>query len=238
MILAYDTETTGLPDWHKPSDAPHQPHVIQIAMIRQDMQGKELDRFSSIVRPGPGAVMEPEAFDAHGISLEQAMDEGVCPIEVTERFIDWAGQAQLMVGHNESFDRRLMRISAARHLGFKWEPTAPSFCTLYRSKFIINLPPTTKMVAAGFSGPKAPKLEEAVHFFFGEELEGAHDATVDVEASLRLMWHLINECGVAMFKTARSATPRGPRVSRKAVTGTGHAADPFAAAKLALDSAQ
>ena len=233
MILAYDTETTGLPDWHQPSDAPHQPHVIQIAIILQTMEGNEVDRFTSLVKPGPGAVMAPEAFDAHGITLERAMDEGVSPIEVTERFVDWAGKAQLMVGHNESFDRRLMRISAARHLGFKWEPTAPSFCTLYRSKFIINLPPTEKMVRAGISGPKAPKLEEAVKFFFNETLDGAHDALVDVEASLRLMWHLINECSVPMFKAARSPAPRAARR-----TAAAPAADPFAAARAALGGGQ
>ncbi|MEA3044540.1 MAG: polymerase subunit epsilon [Sphingomonadales bacterium] len=34
MILGYDTETTGLPAWHDPSDAPHQPHVIQLAMFK------------------------------------------------------------------------------------------------------------------------------------------------------------------------------------------------------------
>ena len=234
MILAYDTETSGLPDWHQPSDAAHQPHVIQIAMILQDMEGKEVDRFASIVRPGDGAVMEPEAFKAHGITLERAMDEGACPLEVTDRFIAWAEKAQLMVGHNESFDRRLMRISAARHRGFKWEPSCPSFCTMWKSKFIINLPPTQRMIETGMPGPKQPKLEEAVQFFFGEALEGAHDALVDVEASLRVMWHLINECGVPMFKAARSAGTRAaPRRSAAKPAG-----DPFAAAAALLGGGQ
>jgi len=232
MILGYDTETTGLPDWHQPSDAAHQPHVVQIAMIRQDMEGNEIDRFVSIVRPGPGAVMEPEAFKAHGITLEQAMDEGADPVEVLDRFLAWADSAQLMVGHNESFDRRLMRIMAARHKGFKWEPSCPNFCTLYRSKHIINLPPTERMRLAGVPGPKSPNLGECIHYFFGETLEGAHDAGVDIEASLRVMWHLIRECGVPMFKAARAA-----RVSTKSVRGTGHAAgsgNPFAAAAALL----
>ena len=105
MILGYDVETTGLPAWNDPSDASHQPHVIQIAMIRQRMDGSEIDRFVSIVKPGRGAVMEPKAFEAHGITLERAMDEGADPVEVVKRFLDWAGSAQLMVGHNESFDR-------------------------------------------------------------------------------------------------------------------------------------
>jgi len=32
-ILFYDTETTGLPDFKAPSDAPHQPRIIQLAVI-------------------------------------------------------------------------------------------------------------------------------------------------------------------------------------------------------------
>lgn len=231
MILGYDTETTGLPDWHQPSDAPHQPHVIQIAMVLQSMDGIELDRFVSIVKPGPGAVMEPKAFEAHGITLEQAMDEGADPVEVTDHFIDCAAKASLMVGHNESFDRRLMRIMAARHKGFKWEPTCPAFCTMWKSKFIINLPPTQRMIETGMPGPKAPKLEEAYQYFFGEKLEGAHDALVDVQASLRVMWHLIRECGVPMFKAA-GRSRAAPRKS------TMPAGDPFAAAAALIGGGQ
>lgn len=235
MILAYDVETTDLPAWNDPSDAPHQPHVIQIAMILQDMDGNEVDRFAGIVKPGAGAVMGSEAFKAHGITLERAMDEGADPAEVTDRFLDWAGKAQLMAGHNESFDRRLMRIMSARHKGFKWEPTAPSFCTLYRSMYIINLPPTDAMIRAGFTGPKKPNLGEAYNFFFGKSLEGAHDALVDVTASVEIMWHLIREYGVPMFKAARSSAPRAPR---RSAANRASASDPFAAARAALGGGQ
>lgn len=224
MILGYDTETTGLPLWHDPSDDPRQPHVVQIAMVLQDMDGKELDRFSSIVKPGPGAVMSPEAFDAHGISLERARDEGADPVEVVDRFLDWSGKAQLMVGHNESFDRRIMRIAAARHKGFKWEPTCPNFCTLYRSKYVINLPPTLPMIRAGISGPKSPNLGECIQHFFNETLDGAHDAMVDIEASMRVFWHLVREVGVPMFKAAKTTSRAAPRRSSAAKP----AADPFA----------
>lgn len=233
MILGYDSETSGLPAFSDPSDAPHQPHLIQLAMILQDMEGKELDRFVSIVKPGPGCIMEPEAFAAHGISLERAMDEGCAPLVALDAFLEFSGKAQLMAGHNESFDRRIMRILSARHRGVKWEPTCPSFCTMWKSKFIINLPPTERMIATGMPGPKAPKLEEAYHYFFGEKLEGAHDALVDVEASLRVMWHLIRECGVPMFKAARSTSSHAaPRRSSKP------AGDPFAAAAAALGGAK
>lgn len=200
MILGYDTETTGLPFWHDPSDDPRQPHLIQLAMILFDMEGREIARWANLVKPGAGAVMAPEAFAAHGISLERARDEGVHPSEALDAFFGMLEHAHLMVGHNESFDRRIMRICAARHKGFKWEPPVPNFCTLYRSKFIMKLPPTPKMIAAGIRTYKSPNLGECIRHFFGEDLVNAHDALADVEACMRVFWHLVRNEGVAMFK--------------------------------------
>lgn len=228
MILAYDTETSDLPLWNDPSDDPRQPHVVQLAMIVCDMDGQEIQRWANIVQPGPGAVMAPEALQAHGITLERAMDEGVPAKQATEAFLDLAGKVKLRVGHNESFDRRMMRIMAARYMGFKWEPETPNFCTLYRSKFIINLPPTPNMIRAGVPGPKSPNLGECIQHFFSEELSGAHDALVDVEASLRVFWHLVRECGVAMFKAERGTAQRH-RGARRAPVG-----NPFDAARSAI----
>ena len=34
LVCAYDTETTGLPDWKNPSDSHHQPHLSAIADAR------------------------------------------------------------------------------------------------------------------------------------------------------------------------------------------------------------
>lgn len=200
MILGYDSETTGLPAWSEPSDDPRQPHLMQLAMIMQDMEGREVDRWVNIIRPGFGAKLEPEAFKAHGITLERAMDEGIdCGVAV-DAFLERVAQAKLMVAHNESFDRRMMRISAARHRGFKWEPPIPNFCTLYRSKYVINLPPTEAMVRANRKGPKPPSLAEAVDYFFGRKPTKAHDALGDVIDCLAVFRHLTGELGVPMFK--------------------------------------
>lgn len=214
MILALDTETTGLPSWRDPSDAPHQPHLIQLAAILHDEAGREVERLSTIVRPGAGAVMEPEAFAAHGITLERAGLEGVCPVAVLERFLAMAATATIIVGHNVSFDIRIMRIHAARHSGVKWEAPCPTFCTMKRAAGIVNLPPTDKMRASGRNWPKPPRLGECIKHFFGEELEGAHDALNDVQASMRVFWHLTREMGVPMFKPPSQDAAPPPAAAR------------------------
>lgn len=196
MILAFDTETTGLPQWKLPSDDPCQPHVIQFAGLVLDNDGDEVDCLSTIARPARNAVMSPEAFNAHGITLERANSEGISPFDV----IDWFGAAikkvDLVVGHNVSFDVRLMRIMSARWTNEKWDCPHPLFCTMKRSQAIVNLPPTERMMAVGRTNPKPPKLGEAYEHFFGEPLEGAHDALIDVRASVRVFNHLVKELGV------------------------------------------
>ena len=44
----------------------------------------------------------------------------------------------------------------------------------------------------GKVGNKWPKLEEAIEFFYGEKLEGAHSAIVDIKATRRLFHTLVN----------------------------------------------
>jgi DNA polymerase-3 subunit epsilon len=64
---------------------------------------------------------------------------------------------------------------------------------------VLNLPPTERMIAAGFDKPKPPKLEECIRHFFNEDLEGAHDAMADVIACRRVYFHL------AALKSAEAA---------------------------------
>ena len=185
-ILFFDTETTGLPDWREPSDAPQQPHLVQIAAILCDAAGNELEEWATIVQPGPGATMSPEALAAHGISLERARAEGIPLSAAWARFTTLIRKAGGVAGHNVSFDLRIMRIAGFRATGEKWDCDLPHRCTMRMATPILNLPPTAKMIAAGFNKPKAPNLTECVQHFFNEDLSGAHDALIDVRASKRV----------------------------------------------------
>lgn len=194
MILGLDTETTGLPDFRAPSDAEHQPHLVQVAMVLLDEHMVERASVSLLVRPD-GWVSGPEALAAHGITEELASALGVPEKTAANLFAQMAygSGARLIVGHNVSFDLRIMRIALLR-AGFtkeKLDAQKPdTFCTMNAASAIMKLPPTEKMLAAGFTKPKPPKLAECIRHFFGEDLEGAHDALVDVRASLRVYQHL------------------------------------------------
>lgn len=193
MILTYDTETTGLPDFKARSTDPIQPHLVQLALVTSDDGGAEIVASSVIIKPD-GWTIPPEVTAIHGISHEQAMDEGIPEGLAVEMFIVAQGRAAIRSAHNESFDRRIMRIAMTR-AGLERDfieaiEGRASYCTCNSAKPIVNLPPTDRMLASGFNGPKPPKLEECIRHFFGEDLPGAHDALIDARAAARLYFHL------------------------------------------------
>jgi len=105
-----------------------------------------------------------------------------------------AERADLIVAHNLPFDLFLMQTAWARGKSTRTFDQAhgrrEQFCTMKSAAPVVKMPPTERMLAAGFTHAKPPKLEECIHHFFGEKLEGAHDALIDVRACARVFFHL------------------------------------------------
>lgn len=158
MILFFDTETTGLPLWNDPSDDPRQPHLVQLAALLCDESGADVDSVSTLINPGEGVHFHPEAVAAHGITPERAAAEGCPPRVALDRFFALVRQATLIVGHNVSFDIRIVRIATARVYGRKWEPGVPTFCTMRRSTNLCRILHASPRHANDW---KWPRLEEA-----------------------------------------------------------------------------
>lgn len=208
LILAYDTETTGLPVWNEPSEGPNQPHLVEIAALLIDTDTLSVrDAFSAIIRPDGWSWDEnDEAFKAHGITMEQALAEGIPEADALAQYMALWLQADQRVGHNESFDQRILRIAIKRYGYGETSPldsqeardeladrfkAAPSYCTMNTAKAIMKLPATPAMVRSG-KGKwfKPPNLNEAHQHFFGRPHEGAHRAGADTDACARLYFAL------------------------------------------------
>ncbi len=195
MILVFDTETTGLPNFKARSADPVQPHLVQLALVTYADDGAEVEATSVIIRPD-GWTIPDEMTAIHGISHEQAMDEGVPEAMAVEMYVLAQGRTATRVAHNESFDRRIMRIAMTR-AGLERDfieaiEARSSYCTCNAAKPILSLPPTDRMMAAGINSPKPPKLEECIKHFFDEDLPGAHDALIDARACGRIYFHMQN----------------------------------------------
>ena len=187
MILFIDTETTGFPDWKLPASHENQPHIVQLAAQLCDECNRTVAEFCVVIN---NDVDIPENASAvHGITRERAAEIGVPFTVALDLFDHLYAKANLIVAHNVNFDKKIMEIAWTRRLDVT-PRTKPTFCTMSAATPILCIPPTERMLAAGFTKPKTPKLEECVKHFFGEELSGAHDAMVDVIACRRVFFHI------------------------------------------------
>lgn len=194
--LFYDTETTGLPDFKAPSDSEHQPHIVQIAAALVDLETKKVFQSIDFIVKPDGWEIPQEASDVHGITDELAemvgLNEEACLssfLSMNMPGLNSSGSIPVLrIGHNISFDDRIIRI-AMKRFGMsdafcdKYKKAETS-CTMQTAKNILKLPPTEKMKAAGFNTYKNPNLGECYKFFFDKELDGAHNAMVDVQATI------------------------------------------------------
>jgi DNA polymerase-3 subunit epsilon len=186
-ILFYDTETTGLPEWSKPSEDPCQPRVTQLAAeLCIEETGETIAELNHIILPD-GWTIPADVAAMTGLTTELALIEGVAADLVIHEFIEMWNRAGLRSAHNEQFDMRMLRIELVRHQVFRaqlvngvpfadhWK-AGPAFCTQGKATKIVN-----DARPAG-DKKKTCTLGEAYAHFTGKTLEGAHNAKVDVMA--------------------------------------------------------
>lgn len=197
LVLAYDTETTGLPDFKAPSESAHQPHIVQLGAVLIDLDSrKTISSMDVIIRPD-GWVIPDEVAAVHGITTEHALAVGIPERTALEMFMTlWDGRQ--LLGHNESFDRRILRIAQHRFAASVTDEQRDAWkacnahCTQLLSTPILKLPPTAKMLRAGFTKNKSANLREAYEFFMGTPLADAHSAMADCRAALDVFFAIQN----------------------------------------------
>lgn len=192
IITAFDSETTDLLNFGKPLDHPSQPGLIQMALVMADTKSRKVLKKASFIVQTTKPI-GPKAFEAHGITAEISASLGIRLTTAMAMFKHFAERSDRMVAHNKDFDLKIF-LAQALSIGFDMEFMRDKDvqCTMAHSKKLVNSPPSEKMLKAGMKGPKAPRLEECVKHFYGETLEGAHDALVDTEGCLRVYFTLLD----------------------------------------------
>ena len=173
--IVFDTETTGLPtDYNaSPTNSDAWPRMVQIAWILADKHGNEIDKQSYIIKPD-GYKIPKKASDIHRITTEQALNEGLPLMRVLEKFIKSLKKADRIVGHNISFDKKVVlaemyRLAFIRAAESMYD--IDSYCTMKDTSHISR---------------KWLKLGILYKHLFNEDFDNAHDALADVEATNRI----------------------------------------------------
>lgn len=187
LALFYDSETTGLPLFKEPSEHPGQPHIVQLAACLVDVDTRQtISSMDVIIRPD-GWIIPDDVAAVHGITTGHALDVGIPEAMAVGMFMELHTKCSFRVAHNEQFDARILRIALMRLVGQEaadnWK-AGKAECTALLSTPICQIPPTAKMVKAGFNKFKTANLGEAYRHFTGKELENAHSAMADVQGCM------------------------------------------------------
>ena len=175
--LFFNIEKTGVPN------APTQswPRLVRLAWILTDEEGNPLSQGNEIVKP-EGFVIPADAARVHGITTEKAMQMGKPLREVIDLFLQDAGKAQCIVGHNISVDQEIVGAELNRLGITDTISTAKSICTKKVGTDFCKIP--------GYFGYEWPKLQELHHKLFGCDFEDAHDAMADITATVKCFFEM------------------------------------------------
>lgn len=181
-ILVFDTETTGFID-KKNLSLDAQPHIIQFAWILWKLEnGKytELERKDVFIKaPIPIPYAASQVHHIYDIDLKDAPNMG----QNIDEIMQFINKADCLVGHNIEYDEDMIKLELKRHEKLHMYHPNQIICTMKSS---------VDFCAIQWNGErfKYPKLWELYKKLFWEYFIGAHNAMVDVEATLQCFLEL------------------------------------------------
>ena len=115
MLLFFDNETSGLPDFKKRASDPSQPHIVQLCAILTDLAGKVIESHNAIIKPD-GWEIPQEVIEVYGITNEIAAN-GIPEALAAGLLMEMIKKASRIVAHGVSFDKFMARIAMRRFSG-------------------------------------------------------------------------------------------------------------------------
>jgi DNA polymerase III epsilon subunit-like protein len=149
--ICFDTETTGLPESKHASiyDTDKWPHVIQLSFIvYDDSKGASeiVEEYDEIIKIDESVNLTAKSIEIHGISREMSSERGIPIADALCAFKRALKSCDCCVGHNISFDKRILIVEAIRNKGFDPDdssyvqlPFKNEFCTMLKSVDICKI---------------------------------------------------------------------------------------------------
>ncbi len=186
-ILVFDTETTGLPEKNASMIATYKwPYIVQLSYILYDTDKNiVLDYVDEIIKLPKNVIISEESENIHKISNEISRTKGVDIKKELNKFNNIICKADIIVGHNISFDKNMITVECIRnklHENFLNTGKKPEFCTMKKS---VNICKIIKVAPNGDEYYKYPKLMELHKYLFGTIPDRLHNSMVDVFVCLR-----------------------------------------------------
>lgn len=187
MLLFIDTETTGKYDFKADFKASHQPHLVQLACILDDLDGNTVEEYETIIRVSEVNI-PASAAAIHGITTAIANASGIDLKEALREYYRLCKKTNRIVAHNINFDMRIMASAIHRAKVDDFFKMIPTYCTMEKATNLLKLP-------GRYGNYKWPTLDEAYRTLIDPEgFEGAHNALNDVRAC-RSVYYALRKLG-------------------------------------------
>ena len=188
-VLVFDTETTGLTKVKNPSifDFDKWPYILQLSYILYDTEEKMIDLiYDEIIKIPDNIDIDEEAEKLHNISKEKTKLVGINIKTALRTFNSILNKADIIVGHNVSFDKCLIMVECNRNnvrQGFTIDKIKKKeYCTMKNTKDICKI---EKIFPSGDKYFKYPTLSELYNHLFGIIPHNAHNSMVDIILCIR-----------------------------------------------------
>ncbi len=192
-IFVFDTETTGFIS-KKETDLNKQPKIVQFAWILWDLNNGtfvEEKRVNILINPWiPIPFWASQVHHIYDIDIKDAPDIKQVMNEILENI----NEPDLIIWHNIEFDEDMVKLELKRmQREYAYKPKQ-SICTMKTTVDYCS-------IQWNWARFKYPKLWELHKKLFDQYFVWAHDAMVDVEATLRSFVKLVNQWVITPIET-------------------------------------
>ena len=184
-IFVFDTETTGFIS-KKETDLDKQPKIVQFAWILWDLNNGtfvEEKRVNILVNPWiPIPFWASQVHHIYDIDIKDAPSIS----QVMDDILENINNPDVIIWHNIEYDQDMVKLELKRmDKEYAYKPKQ-SICTM---KTTVDY----CAIQWNWARFKYPKLWELHKKLFDQYFVWAHDAMVDVEATLRSFVKLVNQ---------------------------------------------
>jgi len=192
-ILVFDTETTGLPENNASIYNFNQwPYIIQLSYIFYDMSNNNVIIKDNYIKIDSNIEITEGSFNIHKISREFLDLNGKHIIPTLNEFNKYLKLCDIVVGHNISFDKRMIFVESLRNkvqqnfttYENNKKITKMEYCTMKNTTAYCNIIALTK---TNKTYVKQPRLIELYSMLFPETPipKELHNSLVDILCTLR-----------------------------------------------------
>jgi DNA polymerase III epsilon subunit-like protein len=189
IVLIFDTETTGLPTERNASimDVEKWPHIVQLSYILYNTETKELiEMKDNLIKIPLDVEITPGSEAIHHISRVMCHANGIDIKDAINCFNKALDKADMVVGHNISFDKRMMMVECKRLNKYQRFTVngirKDEFCTMKKGSNLCKIEVTS---STGEKYYKYPTLSELHFTLFDVQPKGTHNALADILICLR-----------------------------------------------------